>query len=315
MKKLHHFQHKTKKNLTFMIIPNSSERIIQFSIPKWLTTSIASTLVLITASTVIFSTGYFNTRQELVYANSQITELKLENESQKYELSELKNYSVKVDEKLADLNKIQSQVLNLVGLDTSNTLSQEKDIVFSYSYQTDIVSRSGESNLFSSQGYEEEINLLTELIDREKDNMKKLISEVEDQLEYLDALPNTLPVDGTISSPFGYRISPTGRRREFHNGVDIANKSGTNISASGSGVVTYSGYNGSYGRVVMISHGYGYTSIYAHNQKNLVSVGDRVKKGQVIAKLGSSGRSTGPHTHFEVRFNNEPVDPFTLIEN
>jgi len=276
MKKIKHLQNKPKTNITFMILPNSSEKIMQFSIPKWLSKLIILSLFFIILSSIIFSTGYFSTNQKLAAANNQINKLKLENENQKYEIADLKSYSVKVDEKLADLNKIQNQVLNMVGLDTNNeanNLSEKTDVLFSYSYPSNIVSRSSQSTLFSSQGYEEEINFLTDLIEREKENTEKLISNVEQQLEYLDALPNLMPNPGKISSPFGYRISPTGRNREFHNGVDISNKSGSDILASGSGVVTYSGYNGSYGRVVMISHGYGYTSIYAHNQKNLVFKG------------------------------------------
>ncbi|QUH19562.1 M23 family metallopeptidase [Alkaliphilus sp. B6464] len=318
MKKLKHFQNRTKSNLTFMILPNSSEKIIKFSLPNLLSKVIILSLFFVILSSIIFSSGYFGIRHKLIAANNQIAELKLENESQKYEIAELKNYSIKVDEKLADLNKIQNQVLNMVGLDTNNedtSLPEITDILFAYSYSPNIVSRSAQSNIFSSQGYEEEINFLTQLIDREKENMEKLILNVEQQLEYLDALPNLMPNPGRISSPFGYRISPTGRNREFHNGIDISNKLGTDIIAAGSGIVTYSGYNGAYGKVVMISHGYGYTSIYAHNQEILVSVGDQIEKGQVIAKVGSTGRSTGPHVHFEVRLNNEPINPLDLIEN
>lgn len=318
MKKIKHLQNRPKSSLTFMIVPNCSGKIIQFSIPKWISKAAVSSLLFITASSIIFSTKYFSTSQKLSVANSQINKLTIESEEQKSQIAELKNYSIKVDEKLADLNKVQNQVLNMVGLDTNNeatSLTESSDILFSYSHPSNVVSRSSQSTIFSSQGYEEEINFLTELIDQHKESTEKLISDVEQQLDYLDAQPNILPNPGKISSPFGYRISPTGRNREFHNGVDISNKSGSDIIASGSGVVTFSGYNGSYGRVVMISHGYGYTSIYAHNQKNLVSVGDKVKKGQVIAEVGSTGRSTGPHVHFEVRLNNEAVNPLDLVEN
>jgi len=317
MKKIKHFQSKTKSSLTFMILPNSSEKIIQFSIPKWLSkiTVLCSFLILI--SSILFSSGYFRTSKELIAANHQINKLQLENENQKYEIAELKSYSIKVDEKLADLNKVQNQVLSMVGLDTNvatSNSSEVNEILFSYSSASNAVSRSSQSTIFSSQGYEEEINSLTELIDNQKENTENLIADIEKQLEYLDALPNLLPNDGRISSPFGYRISPTGRNREFHSGVDISNKSGSDILAAGSGVVTYAGYNGSFGRVVMISHGYGYTSLYAHNSKNLVSVGDQIQAGQVIAKVGSTGRSTGPHVHFEVRLDNTPINPLELLE-
>lgn len=317
MKKMKHIQNKTRSDLTFMILPNSSGKIFQFSIPKLSFKIIGVSLICITFSALLFSFGYFHTNKKLALAHSELSALKLENENQKYEIAELRSYSVKVDEKLADLNKVQNQVLNMVGLNSSeeSTPVDTVDTLLSYSDNYVTVSRSAQGPIFSSDNYEEEINFLTELIEKEKENMQGLISSVEQQLEYLDALPNSMPNSGKISSPFGYRTSPTNRRkREFHNGVDISNSSGSSIMAAGSGVVTFSGYNGSYGRVVMISHGYGYTSIYAHNRKNLVSVGDRVEKGQQIAELGSTGRSTGPHVHFEVRLHNEPINPLTLVQ-
>lgn len=317
MKKMKHIQNKTRSSLTFMILPNSSGKIFQFSIPKFSFKIIGISFICIIFSALLFSFGYFHTNQKLALAHSELSVLKLENENQKHEIAELRSYAVKVDEKLADLNKVQSQVLNMVGLNSSDesTPVDTVDTLLPYSDSYVAVSRSAQGPIFSSDNYEEEINFLTELIEKEKENMQSLISSVEQQLEYLDALPNLIPNAGRISSPFGYRTSPTNRRkREFHNGVDISNSSGSSIVAAGSGVVTFSGYNGSYGRVVMISHGYGYTSIYAHNRKNLVSVGDRVEKGQPIAELGSTGRSTGPHVHFEVRLHNEPVNPLTLVQ-
>nr|WP_279381036.1 M23 family metallopeptidase [Alkaliphilus hydrothermalis] len=144
--------------------------------------------------------------------------------------------------------------------------------------------------------------------------MEKLVVDVEKQLKYIDSLPNLRPATGRLSSPYGYRISPISRRREFHSGIDIANTTNTDIVAAGSGIVTFSGYNGGYGKIVMISHGYGYTTVYAHNNKVLVKVGDRVKKGDLIAQMGSTGRSTGPHLHFEIRKDGKHINPKTVLE-
>lgn len=317
MKKLKHIQNKQKSSLTFVIIPNSSQNMIQFTLPEWLPKTLALALTLVLFTSILFASGYFATRYNLSKAEKLISKLKQENHAQSLEIADLKSYSVKVDEKLADLNKIQSQVLDMVGLYSDENSRESAKALLNYSLPSYPISRGEHLNFLPSQGqgYEEEINFLTELIDREKTNMENLIVDVEKQLEYINALPNLLPNEGRISSPFGYRTSPTGRRREFHNGVDIANKSGSNITAAGSGIVTFSDYNGGYGRMLIISHGYGYTSIYAHNQKNLVSVGDKVEKGQVIAQVGSTGRSTGPHVHFEVRLDNEPIDPLSLIED
>ncbi|MCT4564192.1 MAG: M23 family metallopeptidase [Maledivibacter sp.] len=159
------------------------------------------------------------------------------------------------------------------------------------------------------------VDSITSLIDSEKEKYDEFAKEVEKQLKYLDAVPDSWPVIGKITSKFGYRIHPISNRRQFHKGLDIANKSGSNITAAASGIVTYSGWNGGYGKVIIVSHGYGYKSVYAHNKNNLVNVGDRVKKGQVIAELGSTGRSTGPHVHFEVRYNGKQIDPLGVLKN
>lgn len=118
-----------------------------------------------------------------------------------------------------------------------------------------------------------------------------------------------LPVAGRISSPFGLRRHPISGRRHFHRGVDIAARSGSSIVAVRSGVVTYSGYRGGYGYMVEIRSKDGVTTRYAHNLKNKVSVGTRVKGGQVIGRVGSTGYSTGPHVHYEILRNGRHVNP------
>ena len=118
---------------------------------------------------------------------------------------------------------------------------------------------------------------------------------------------------GWMSSHFGRRADPFTGRMAIHEGVDFAGKLGSDIVTVGSGVVTWSDNRYGYGRLVEINHGNGFMTRYAHNMENKVTVGDIVKKGQVIALMGSSGRSTGPHVHFEVYKHGRPVDPATYI--
>jgi murein DD-endopeptidase MepM/ murein hydrolase activator NlpD len=126
--------------------------------------------------------------------------------------------------------------------------------------------------------------------------------------------PGGRPVTaGYISSQFGSRTDPFTGRLAFHKGVDFAGRAGAEVIAVASGVVTWSGERYGYGQLVEINHGNGYVTRYAHNVDNLVAVGDTVKRGQVIARMGDTGRATGPNLHFEVLVNDRPVDPLTYV--
>jgi murein DD-endopeptidase MepM/ murein hydrolase activator NlpD len=136
------------------------------------------------------------------------------------------------------------------------------------------------------------------------------VDKVKKQVSYLNAMPSIKPVGTKVTDTYGYRSNPfTNRGSEFHNGIDFAGDTGTSIKATGDGVVIFAGWQSGYGKVLIISHGYGVTTLYAHNSKLLVEKGDKVKKSQIISKMGSTGRSTGSHLHYEVRVNGKIVNP------
>jgi murein DD-endopeptidase MepM/ murein hydrolase activator NlpD len=128
--------------------------------------------------------------------------------------------------------------------------------------------------------------------------------------------PEGRPVTaGYVSSQFGSRTDPFTGRRAFHKGVDFAGREGAEVVAVASGVVIWSGERYGYGQLVEINHGNGYVTRYAHNVDNLVAVGDTVRRGQVIARMGDTGRATGPNLHFEVLLNDKPVDPLAYVQS
>ena len=129
----------------------------------------------------------------------------------------------------------------------------------------------------------------------------------------LATTPSLWPAAGPITSRFGQRISPFGDSSELHQGIDIASATGTPVVAAADGQVVQSGWSGGYGNMVQLDHGNGITTIYGHNSSVSVTTGQTVKKGQVIAFAGSTGRSTGSHVHYEVRVNNIAVDPWKYL--
>jgi murein DD-endopeptidase MepM/ murein hydrolase activator NlpD len=155
--------------------------------------------------------------------------------------------------------------------------------------------------------------------------LSEQISDREQQLETLESLMTNSSVQddvfvagrpvlkGWMSSRYGRRTDPFNGKVAWHSGVDFAGKLGSEIIAVASGVVVESGERSGYGGTININHGGGFQTRYAHNKQNLVKVGDVVKKGQVIALMGSTGRSTGPHVHFEVYKYGRPVDPASYI--
>ena len=153
----------------------------------------------------------------------------------------------------------------------------------------------------------------------QQEELESLLKSLEDQQNLLASTPAIRPLSGNakfwITSRFGYRKSPFTGRRELHKGLDIASRKGTHILATADGVVTFAGKKGLLGTTIVIDHGHGMKTRYGHNHKLLKKRGDKVKRWELIALMGSTGRSTGPHTHYEVHLNGIPVNPAKYILN
>jgi murein DD-endopeptidase MepM/ murein hydrolase activator NlpD len=156
------------------------------------------------------------------------------------------------------------------------------------------------------------------------ENLKKqvqhTIENVGDIKDYLRvqrdiyfATPKGFPVEGRISSPYGKRKHPMNGTEEFHTGMDISAGSGSPVSATADGIVSFSGWSGGNGYLVVLEHGHGFSTFYAHNKKNVVEVGQKVKRGDVIGYIGTTGSSTGPHVHYEIWKNGKHVNPQQYI--
>jgi len=143
---------------------------------------------------------------------------------------------------------------------------------------------------------------------------EELVKKVDEYLRTIQFMPLGKPINGSISSKFGTRTDPLNKKKGIHEGVDIRAKHGDKIRATADGVVVKSFKNAGYGNYLEIDHGNGYRTVFAHMQKYLVKKGESITRGQVIGLVGSTGRSTGPHLHYEIRLNKKPINPNKFMQ-
>ncbi|MEW5735796.1 MAG: peptidoglycan DD-metalloendopeptidase family protein [Thermodesulfobacteriota bacterium] len=147
----------------------------------------------------------------------------------------------------------------------------------------------------------------------QEDSFSSLLKRIDAKRDFLACKPSLMPVDGDFTSGFGFRTSPFTGLREFHRGLDICAPSGTPVTASANGKVTFVGRKMGLGKVIVIDHGYGMVTRYGHLSAFCVKQGDTVERGQIVGRVGNTGRSTGPHLHYEVHINGIPINPAKYI--
>lgn len=316
-----------KQRFTLMVVHNSgkSTQQLRFNfVVLYVLIGIFITTNLFLAVSWIYSSNRANA---LDYRNKDLqTNLKIEQDkiasleniakSSQQQISALKislAESAKLtEERLKYIDETEKELTELVALFNEQTKSN-LDMVTSRGVERTISSEDAKDILDAAQSLSEEDEISSELLAKQ-DELKSLKLNLETQLEYLDARPDFYPTYGSVTSGYGYRSDPITGALSMHNGIDIANYSGTEIYSAGAGYVFYSGYTQGYGYLVMIDHGYGYTTVYAHLSEILVKEGDTVSKGELIALMGQTGYATGPHLHFEIRYYDTPFDPLSMLE-
>ena len=163
---------------------------------------------------------------------------------------------------------------------------------------------------------DQQLSLLSQRLERRETELGILDQVLLNLYQGAAATPAGRPITkGWMSSPFGERTDPISGRRAWHEGMDFAGRKGSDVVAVASGVVTFAGRRDGYGNLIEINHGNSIVTRYGHHDSRVVKAGQAVKRGDVIGKMGSSGRSTGPHVHFEVLKNGRPVDPRPYVDN
>lgn len=312
---------KQSKRYNIVIIPERGGRATHINLHhKFLKASIITTLsilFIILLGSFVFYINYKAVKNESFFLeetnkditasekekNAYIKVLEDKNKENEEKLSTYKTYQDTINEKMQELEALEDAVQNKL----DNSLF----------FKTQALADADYSPLLLSTPLTETVSLETAIIkvDTHLKSLQKLDVKLTQILEEEKYMPSMLPATGTITSTFSTRINPFTRRNiESHKGVDIANSYGTPIYASAKGTVSYASYQSGYGYMVQINHGNGIETLYGHNSKLLVELGQEVEKGESIALMGSTGQSTGVHVHFEVHKDSVPINPMNILQ-
>lgn len=295
-------KHKNPK-MTFMLIPHNATRPLQWNLSRRMLSGVAigMALLLFCFATI---TGMFLSSQKDI---RRVNDIKQENQEQAATIELLNQEILKIEEQQEEIAAKQNQLKRIMGIKSENNRIVQP-------------SRGGKGGIDrligdarSNQVLQQAQEIGTQLAKHEKE-LDELLAQVNNNTQYFRHIPNQWPVEGEISSDYGWRRSPFGgQSNSFHEGIDIANNPGASVVAAADGTVVFAGWKGAYGKLIEIDHGFGYITKYGHNSTLQVKVGDQVKKGEEIAHLGNTGRSTGPHLHFTVLKNGESQDPLIYL--
>jgi murein DD-endopeptidase MepM/ murein hydrolase activator NlpD len=237
---------------------------------------------------------------------------------QKVQIADLKQQlQLRVDAMAMRLGEVNAHVIRLDAL--GKRLTEMADINSrEFNFERDPPSGGPEGDGEGVSAQIPDLTLMLKQLEQRVDLRESQLSALENVIlarELKEQIhPEGRPVtSGFISSYFGERSDPFDGREAFHKGVDFAGAAGSKIVAVAAGVVTWAGERSGFGKLIEINHGDGYVTRYAHNEKALVSVGETVQRGEPVALMGSTGRSTGPHVHFEVLHNGRQVNPLSYI--
>ena len=299
------------KKTTIVFLPEGSNKIRKINIPNRLIFILTCLIFLITLGVGWLIIDYWKIKAQI----PELSYLRKKNSTQEIQLIALSKKINQINQKMVKLQEFERKLRVMTNLESS----EGQDQFFS-------LGGSNINNLKSDYQLKEVHKGLIPQMHKSLENLEteievtsisqtELNNFLKDQKSILARTPSISPTDGWFSSGFGYRISPFTNRREFHKGLDIGNRIGTPIMAPADGLVVFVGREGNFGKMIAINHGYNLTTRYGHLKKFRVKKGQYVKRGQVIAEVGKTGRSTGPHLHYEVLLNGVPVNPLRYILN
>ena len=307
-----------KKKLTLLIFDAAGTPVKQTSIPRML---LPMTFMIVMAAATLLYWGisdYLRLKNEVKDVHSLRSSLQVQEELVVQHQSQIVAFSNKIDAlntKLAELGNFEQKIRIIANLEPNNDGSSIFGVGGSAPEDLDPTTMVVQDYQELVRDMHVEISEIDQASHNQQQSFSTIFSQLEGKRNLLAATPSIRPLKGWLSSRFGYRESPFTGRREFHRGLDIAAHAGSPIIAPANGLVTFAGGKGLMGNMVTIEHGFGMVTRYGHAQKLLKKKGNRVKRGEVIALVGNTGRSTGPHLHYEVRLNGVAVNPMNYFFN
>lgn len=305
-----------RRKISFCLITDSGAPVKQFSASKTLVRIIGWFCIAVIAVLTLFAYDYYTLSQKSFSNQTLRTTISQQQQEIGLQRKQIQKFADEINRlkaRMANLKSSEKKLRVIANLEPSK--DQEGFFGVGGSLPEDIdtkIDLSEEHNSLVREMHEQ-VEQLDAAISSQGGEFSLLLKHLEDQQNILACTPAIQPVEGWITSKFGHRKSPFTGQREFHKGLDIATRKKSPIYATANGVVTYVGNKGFLGKVIVIDHGYGIVTRYAHLFKALKKKGDKVKRGEKIALVGSSGRTTGPHVHYEVRLNGIPVNPEKYI--
>jgi murein DD-endopeptidase MepM/ murein hydrolase activator NlpD len=311
-----------RKKVSFVILSNSGSSAKQICASK---TSIRLVSVFLVACLMFFGYviyDYFQLKETTVHLKNREIHLTSELEeiqNQRKQIQEFANEINSLKNKLVALNNFETKIRIIANIEKTGESSNIFGVGGSVPEDLDARLPLMEKHNSLIRDMHEQVNELNRASIQQQDEFESLLKSLEDQHNLLASTPAIRPISNGekswVTSKFGFRQSPFTDQREFHQGYDISTREGTPIMATADGVVIYAGRKGLLGNTVIIDHGHGMVTRYGHCQKFLKKRGEKVKRWEPIALVGNTGRSTGPHVHYEVRLNGIPVNPFKYILN
>lgn len=314
------------KRLTLIVVPGDATAAHTFRIPRFVPKVLLVLALALLYVAVFFSLDYFDLRKTA----TRYRELSVEHEGVKSEirvlvekLSEVKralkvvqNYTAHLDELTQiDTSKINTST-GIGPLSDAELNARALNVVAiqpPQAQKSEVIPAGIDIEELTFSPVLQQLSDVGDQARRRTFEMQRLLSKLDKKRSLLSSIPSIYPVKGWVSSGYGYRVSPFTGERTRHRGMDIASAIGTPILAPADGVVIFSGRKENFGNFIMIAHGYGIVTRYGHNAHNLVQPGQKVKRGDQIGTVGASGRTTGPHLHYEVWVNGNPSNPRKFI--